>query len=362
MTDNILTPEAEADKLFEMLRRKEGTWVQWGQACQQLQKMGESSLAIFENTGFEPIQQNQIMVGVQVYTGMLSGKAPAHILEHFERRGSDILYELRILSLTDRIATAELALAKELDSIEVKEVAKAVKDISTMANLPEGFTRHPGDAVAFQAWKALQSKQDAQEKARLIGRGLKFAYSNAARSAIERSLTDMVTPTKTRSPRLPVFRYDDEDLLPRVMPVAGELPLAIADFKAVAISEEQPPFGIVKSSKDCAWVAIPSWQAIVGTQDGVVIVADTDSFKQVSGQELVSTIPNQAETILVIVDRAQREWDDSSYFAIEQDQQIQFQWFDAVPETKLLGRLVLILRQVRIFDAAAAQETWQIDD
>jgi hypothetical protein len=362
MTDNTLPPEAQAEKLFEMLRRKEGTWVQWGQACQQLQKMGESSLAIFENTGFEPIQQNQIMVGAQVYAGLVSGDAPAYLLEHFERKGSDLLYELRILSLNERIATAELALAKELDCIEVKEIAKAVKDISTVANLPEGFTRHPGDAVAFQAWKALQSKQDAQEKARLIGRGLKYAYSNAARVAIERSLTDMVAPKNKKAPRLPVFRYDEENLLPRVLPVAGELPLAVANFNAVAIADEQPPFGIVKSKKDGAWVGIPSWQAIVDTQDGVVIVADTETFKAASEQELLSNVRNQAETVLVILDRAQQDWDDSSFFAIERDGQIQIKWFENAPETKLLGRLVLILRQVKIFDPVAAQETWQIDE
>ncbi|CAN1209964.1 RuBisCO accumulation factor 1 [Tumidithrix helvetica PCC 7403] len=362
MTDNTQTPEAEAERLFEMLRRKEGTWVQWGQACQQLQKMGESSLAIFENTGFEPIQQNQIMVGAQVYTGLVSGDAPAALLTHFERKGSDILYELRILSLVDRIAVAELALAKELDCIEVKDIAKAVKDISTMANLPEGFTRHPGDAVAFQVWKALQAKQDSQEKARLIARGLKFANSNAARVAIERSLTDMIAPTTARSPRLPVFRYDEEHMLPRVLPVAGELPLAIAAYKAVPMADEWPPFGMVKSAKESTWVAIPGWQAIVDIQDGVVILADTNTLKQVSGQELVSNVPSQPEQVLVICDRAQREWDDNSYFVVEQDKQVKIQWFDAAPEIKLLGRVVLVLRQMKIFDTAAAQETWQIDE
>jgi hypothetical protein len=45
------------EDLLQLLRRKESNWVKWGQACQQLQKAGYSSQQIFEETGFEPIQQ-----------------------------------------------------------------------------------------------------------------------------------------------------------------------------------------------------------------------------------------------------------------------------------------------------------------
>ena len=67
LNDSDLNVEA----IVKSLRRKEGNWVSWGQACQQLQKAGYSSQSIFEETGFEPIHQNQVIVGAQVYATLV---------------------------------------------------------------------------------------------------------------------------------------------------------------------------------------------------------------------------------------------------------------------------------------------------
>jgi hypothetical protein len=99
---SILPTDSEG--LLKLLRHKEGTWVQWGIACQMLQKMGENSLAIFENTGFEPVQQNQIVVASQVYASLQAGNATDIVLAHFEQKGSDILNELRVLNQSERVA------------------------------------------------------------------------------------------------------------------------------------------------------------------------------------------------------------------------------------------------------------------
>jgi hypothetical protein len=64
------SPPPDADVVQDILlklRRKEGTWVDWAQGCQTLQKAGLNPQQIFEETGFEPIQQNQIVVAEQVY-------------------------------------------------------------------------------------------------------------------------------------------------------------------------------------------------------------------------------------------------------------------------------------------------------
>ena len=62
----------EAAELIRRLRQKEGSWVEWGNACATLQKAGYTSQQIFEETGFEPIQQNQVIVGSQVYTSLIN--------------------------------------------------------------------------------------------------------------------------------------------------------------------------------------------------------------------------------------------------------------------------------------------------
>ncbi|MGB3297825.1 MAG: hypothetical protein WBA76_06110, partial [Phormidesmis sp.] len=64
------TPQATIDALTLQLRRKEGVWVEWGKACSTLQKTGMNPQQVFEATGFEPIQQNQLIAAAQVFDSM----------------------------------------------------------------------------------------------------------------------------------------------------------------------------------------------------------------------------------------------------------------------------------------------------
>src|SRR5918997_4858804 len=127
-----------AEDLLQLLRRKESNWVKWGQACQQLQKAGYNPQTIFEETGFEPIQQNQVIVASQVYTTLVKAGVSDAVRSRFDRTGSDTLYELRILTQPERAAAAEFIVARNLDSEGAREVAKAVKEFSRRSNPPEG--------------------------------------------------------------------------------------------------------------------------------------------------------------------------------------------------------------------------------
>ena len=70
------TPDINTEDLIFKLRRKMGTWLEWGEACQSLQKANVSPQEIFENTGFEAIQQNQIVVAAQVFRSLEAENAP----------------------------------------------------------------------------------------------------------------------------------------------------------------------------------------------------------------------------------------------------------------------------------------------
>ncbi|MEA5480007.1 RuBisCO accumulation factor 1 [Pseudanabaena galeata UHCC 0370] len=363
MPTPVATLPTDSEGLLKLLRHKEGTWVQWGIACQMLQKMGENSLAIFENTGFEPIQQNQIVVASQVYASLQAGNAADIVLAHFEQKGSDILNELRVLNQTERVAMATFALEKNLDVLEAKDVVKAIKEASNVANLPEGFTRHPGDTVVLQILKATQGKIDPQERTRLIARGLRFAHSEKARAAIERLLMEMSAPAKKKAPNLPNFRYDAEDSIPRILPVVGTLPLSIDEFKSSPKTEELAPFGIVHSAVASTWATLPGWFVVHEAEDGVVVCGNTDTLQAAINQEVLSSVRDRAEDILVLVDRAQREWDENSYFAIAgEDGNLQFAWFELPPEVELFGKITLTLRPKRFFDEAASQDRWQFEE
>jgi hypothetical protein len=354
--DNNQIADQIAD-LLQSLRRKEGTWVEWGQACQQLQKAGYSPQRIFEETGFEPAQQNQITVAAQVYASMLSAGVVDSVRSHFEHRGSDTLYEFRILTQSERAAAATLTLAKGIDSEGAHELAKAIKEFSRFSSPPEGFapfSEHPGDAIAYYYCRLARQQADLQMRSRLIGLGLKFAETESARQQLESLLLDVAATQKRPAPCLPLYRIDSEEQLPRILPVAGRLPLAAADFKAVPIVEEEGPFRLVKFSGTGAWIPVPGWQVVLVAEDPVVILVSNDQFPK--------SLPGKPEENLVIVDRAQRQWRPDTYFVVEQEGQLQLQWFEDAPSIALLGQVILVLRPKKILDEDYTKDPWQVEE
>ncbi len=347
-------PSAELEQLLRSLRRKEGNWVSWGQACQQLQKAGYSPQTIFEETGFEPIHQNQVIVASQVYASITSGGLSETATTHFQQRGSDVLYELRILNQAERIALAELAVAKQIDADEVHSLAKALKEFSRLGSLPEGFGTHPGDAIAYQCYKLARQQADLQERSRLIAKGLRYAHSETARKRVEQLLTDFTVVAASEPPRLPVYRLDDAEQMPRVLPVVGKLPLTKADLQAVPLVEEVAPFNLVTFSGAGAWVAIPGWQVILSATDPVVLLVKSDQFP--------TPLPGKTQEVLLVVDRAQRDWQGDRFFLVEQAGELTIQWFEQPPLEPLLGQVILVLRPKQVLDEDYTKELWQIDE
>lgn len=340
--------------LLQKLRQKQGTWVEWGNAIAQLQKLGYNAQTIFEATGFEPIQQNQVIVGAQVYNSLEKARASEATLAHYSTRGSDVLYELRSLTQEERATAAELTFQHTLNVDDAREVAKAMKEFSRFRTPPEGFENHPGDAVACQYWKLARQNSDLQERSRLIAKGLRFAHSQTARKQIEQLLTDFAVVPKRPAPALPFYRLESEAELPRIVPVVGEFPLTVKDLQAVPFIEEIEPFRMVKFAGEQAWVPLPGWQVLLGAEDPVVILCKAD--------QLPNQTQNLTETVLVVVDRAQRQWDSISYFVVDNSGQLDFQWFETEPKIALLGRVIVILRPKRILDENVTKDVWQIDE
>ena len=357
------TDPVDAENLIGLLRRKEGNWVEWGNACAALQKAGYTSQQIFEATGFEPVQQNQVIVGSQVYTSIVNAnikenalpQSRTDVISRFERTGSDILYELRVLTQEQRIIATEFIVAHNLDVDDAKDLAKAIKDFARMKTIPEGFSDSPGDIVAYQCWKQARQQNDLQNRSRLIAKGLKLADSQTARKQLEQLLTDFTVVSQRPAPRLPVYRLELEEELPRILPVVGKLPLNTEDFKTVPLVEEVEPFRIIKFSGGAgAWVAVPGWRVVMQAEDPVAIVENSD--------RLPTPIPGATEEVLLIIDRSQRQWHEDGYFIVDQDGKIVMQWFDEEPNIPLLGRALLVLRPKKILDGELIKDLWQVEE
>jgi hypothetical protein len=353
-SDPSANPSLDVDTLVTQLRRKEGTWVEWGKACQTLQKSGLNPQTIFENTGFEPTQQNQVIVAAQVYDSV-AAHAPEAVQHHFAQRGSDILYELRILTQRDRARAAELALQQSLDADTIKDVAKALKEYSYFKEPPNGFEETAGDAVAYHYWKLARQQSDLATRSRLIAQALRFATSNSARQHIETLLTDFTVVKSRPAPTLPTFRLETDSELPLVIPLAGQLPLRTEDLQAVPVIVPEEPFGIVKSSGSAAWVPIPGWQVILQAADPIGILAKPRQLPNVQN-------PDNPETVLLAIDRAQRDWDVDSYFLIDTNGEVTVAWLPEPTDAKLLGKLLVVMRPKRILDETYTSELMQFEE
>lgn len=359
---NSPSPETvDTDALLKLLRRKEGNWVAWADACQTLQKAGLSPQTIFENTGFEPIQQNQIVVAGQVYQSIEGGAVSQPVLDHFTNRGSDSLYELRILSKADRARAVQFIYDQGLDSEQVRDIAKALKEYSYRSSPPPEFTDHPGDAVAYSYWALARQQSDLQARSRLIAQGLRFAHSGSARAAIEKLLTDFAVVKTKPAPRLPLFRLETDADLPCLIPVAGQWPLHQGDLDAIAPLSPQEPFGIVQSPGQQSWVPIPGWQVILKAEDPIAILMKTAELPGAADSQ------SGSEPVLVVVDRGQTAWDDSSYFLIASGSNaaLSIDWFETeqgAEQLTIAGRIIVIVRPKKVLDEEYTHELWQIDE
>ncbi len=345
------TSEFDPEAALLRLRRKEGNWVEWGQSCQQLQKLTYTPQQIFEATGFEPIQQNQIIVASQVYATMLELGVKAATASHYGRVGSDSLYELRILSKEDRAAVADFLFDRNLDSEGSKEVTKAVKEYADLRRLPEHFIKHPGDAVAYQYWRYASQQNNLMEKTRLVARGLIFAHSNGARQELEKLLGKLDVTTVV-APKLPLYRLESDEELPTFIPVAGKLPLATQVLQDIPRTKTEGAFDILNTTWT-RWVGLPGWQAVRGATNPVVLLAANNDL-----------LPDAeaTEELLVLIDRAATDWDEFKYYAIDRSGQVAIQWLQQAPTETILGQVVLVLRPKRMLTSGNPNDLWQMEE
>ncbi|MEB3339094.1 MAG: RuBisCO accumulation factor 1, partial [Leptolyngbyaceae bacterium] len=81
-----------------------------------------------------------------------------------------------------------------------------------------------------------------------------------------------------------------------------------------------------------------------------------------NSQDLPNSLPGRTEEVLVVVDRAERDWDAENYYIVEQANQLQIQWFEETPDLPLLGRVILMMRPKQILDENVTKDPWQIDE
>lgn len=346
-------PSSAAD-LLQYLRQKKGNWVSWGRACQQLQKLGYTPQVIFEQTGFEPIQQNQIIVAAQVYATLEHGNASSDVLTHFAQRGSDSLYELRVLNQPERVAAASWLVHKAGNSEVARELAKAMQQFKQLRHPPSEFGDHPGDALAWECWRLARQQEDPTLRTRYIAKGLRFAFSDSARAQLEALLMEATSTPAVQPPRLPWYRLESEQECPRVVPVAGHLPLDPAVWQGIPLFSPSGSFHLIHFAGEGAWVALPGWVVLQTATDPLAVLTTTDYLPH-------NHDTTAAEEVLLVIDRGSRTWQPDRYlFAEDGTGHLTIQWFAQPPNTKIWGTLLVIVRPPRILDPEP--QAWHLED
>ena len=198
---------------------------------------------------------------------------------------------------------------------------------------------------------------------------------------MEQLLTDLVTPKEKKAPRLPVFRYEGEDAIPRVLPVIGSLPLSASVCRDFPKQEIHTAFAIAKGGTglDCGWVAVPGWQVVQNARDPILLLTDTAVFQEISGQEIVSSVANKPEEILLLIDRGRKpelsaepiseqgaDKLSDRYYLLEEKDDLKVQWFKDLAtaqevSAQIIGQLLLVLRPQRVIDEEAAKDLWDYE-
>ena len=157
-----------------------------------------------------------------------------------------------------------------------------------------------------------------------------------------------------KAPRLPLYRLEQNDELPRVIPVLGQWPLNVTDFSTVPFLSEEGEFRVVCHEGTSAWFALPGWQVVSNAEDPVAFLVKSDEF--------CLNIPDPVETLMVVIDRAQRQWNSDEYFVVAVESQLSVQWFDEEPTQKLLGQVILIMRPPKVNEELESQDLWHLDE
>jgi hypothetical protein len=146
----------------------------------------------------------------------------------------------------------------------VRDLVKPIKEYAYRKENPAGFGDGPGDAIAYHFWKLARQKDDLADRSRLIAQGLRYAESPTARQHIEKLLTDFTVVKSRPAPRLPLYRLESESELPRVIPVVGQMPLAIDDLKAVPVVVADGPFSWSAPTEPARGLRCPAGRSFFG--------------------------------------------------------------------------------------------------
>ncbi|KAK9904948.1 hypothetical protein WJX75_006180 [Coccomyxa subellipsoidea] len=271
--------------LLNRLRASAGKWHELANLVPVLSTLGIDNTIIEAETGIERAQLNAWLVSVQVYESLRkSGKLSSSQIAYFDRDdGAELLYEMRLLSVTSRPTLAAYIADNELDPPMASLLSRSVKEQLRRKGENDGFSQAPGDCLAYKYYRdAVESKKE-DAKIAYVEKGLEVAVTDAARAKL-RTLLDPEEEAATADgvpaavARLEMFRLTREEMAFQPVPMLpGLARLTAAVLDGVPRLRQSGPFSaftVPAAASDQQWVALPAWNLIRRARTPVAINID----------------------------------------------------------------------------------------
>ena len=295
-------------------------------------------------------------------------------LAFFDLGGSELLYEIRLLSASQRAAAARYIVDNKLDGRGSQDLARAMKDFPRRKG-DRGWSNFnyvlPGDCLAFvyyrQAW---EHQQNPEQRKLALEKAFETAISESAKKRI---MEDMEGEGEGRQEsvvdgvKVPVVRMQVGEVAEASSVVV--LPVCRAEEKEREVQDapwecgSEGEFGIVVSEKGWRrWVVLPGWEPVAGLKKGGVVVAFADA------RALPWRVNRwyKEEGILVVADRGRKEVgaDDGFYLiSNNEDGELKVERGSALKEKGVkesLGTVLVVVRPPREEnDNQLADEDWE---
>ncbi|KAK6911344.1 Rubisco accumulation factor 1, alpha helical domain [Dillenia turbinata] len=305
-----------SDRIVTLANRL-GLWFDYAPLITSLIQDGFTSSSIEESTGISAVEQNRLIVATQVRNSILqSSQITPEVLSFFDVGGAELLYELRLLSATQRAAAARYVVEKKFDGKGAREVARAIKDFPRRKEDLgwEHFDcKMPGDCLAFSYFRLSREHMNpSPERSAALDRAMEVTETERARERILKELEgkeDGIGKEEdvTDAYRVPVVRMQVGEVAEAtkvvVLPVCRAEDVEDGIVNAPWECRVEGDFGVVAAEKGWKrWVVFPGWGPVVRLGNGGVVVSFADA------RALPWRVNRwyKEEAILVVVNRGEK--------------------------------------------------------
>ncbi|AED93808.1 rubisco accumulation factor-like protein [Arabidopsis thaliana] len=177
---------------IEVLADRLGLWFEYAPLISSLYTEGFTPPSIEELTGISGVEQNSLIVGAQVRDSLVQSGAKPELIAAFDTNGAELLYEIRLLNTTQRVAAAEYIVDHGFDTKGAGDLARAIKDFPHRrgdVGLGDFDYNLPGDCLSFMLYrKSREHRSPSEIRTTLLEQALETAVTEKAKKAVLREL------------------------------------------------------------------------------------------------------------------------------------------------------------------------------